>query len=685
VERAATVHPAGIRRAFALPRVAGWQALSLVIVASAVVRSAAAFARQTPMYFPDEYLYTELGRSIATVGRPLVRGQHASFPGLLQPLVTAPAWLLGDVADAYHAIQLMNAVAMSLAAVPVYLLARRVGVTEHLAVAAAALALVLPDLVYSGWVLSEPFAYPLALLAAWLGVRALDRPTAGAQLAFLGAAGLAGLARSQLLVLPICFLVAALVMDVRERQLLWTVRRQWVVVGAAVLAAAAFAAHGSVGQYGDVLSGLDLGPASLVHRLGTQGLALLYGAGLVVVPGAALGLAAAFARPRTRAELALAAFTVPFTGALLLQASLWGDTGQMQERYLFYAVPLLAVGFALHAGRGWPWWRAYALLCAGLLLLAATTPLSGYAVALGKDHAAVLFAVTRAEEAFGGVAGGSLVWALAAGAVAVLAALLARTRRATVAVTALALAAPAAAAFAATSYDLRYDASVRNDYLPADRSWVDHAAAGDVALVYSKGIPKEGLEQLFWNRSVRRILLLPGAPPLDAYGADKLSIAPDGTLLDAGRPLDQPLLVDGGAAVITLRGARRVAASQTYELWTPAGKPRLSYYATGWYRDGWLGTGGAFRLWGRHIAGRIRFTVSRAAGDEPATLSLRTPAGRMRITVRPGETRTVSLTACGTAHWKATFGVDRLVLFGSRLLGMRATEPVWTPDRGACR
>jgi hypothetical protein len=676
--------PAARRRVLVLPRVAGWQALSLVVVASAVVRSAAAFARQTPMYFPDEYLYSELGRSIATVGRPLVRGQHATFPGLLQPLVTAPAWLLADVADAYHAIQLANAVAMSLAAVPVYLLARRVGVSEQLAVAVGALALVLPDLVYSGWVLSEPFAYPLALVAAWLGIRALDRPTAAAQLAFLGAAGLAGLARSQLFVLPLCFLAAAVLMDVRERQLLWTLRRQWAVAGAVALAGAAYAAHGTAGQYGDVLVGLDLGPASLAHRVATQGLALLYGAGLVVVPGAALGLAGAFTRPRTRAELALAAFTVPFVGALLLQAALWGDTGQMQERYIFYAVPLLAVGFAMHAGRGWPWWRAYALVCAGLLVLAATTPLSGYAVALGKDHAPVLFAVTRAEEVFG-LAGGSLLFALVAGALAVLTALLARTRRATLAVTALAILAPAAAACAATSYDLRYDASVRRDYLPADRSWVDHAALGDVALVYSKGIPKEGLEQLFWNRSVKRILLLPGAPPLDAYGADKLTIAPDGTLLDGRRPLTQPLLVDGGAAVISLRGARRVGASQAYSLWQPAGSPRLVYYATGWYRDGWLANAGSFRLWGRSIAGRITFTVHRAADDEAATLWVRTPAGRRRISVRPGETRAVSLTACGSARWQATFSVDRLVLNANRLLGMRATRPVWAPDRGACR
>ena len=675
-----------IPAARALPRVAGWQLLSVVVAASAVIRAAAAFARQTPIYFPDEYLYSELGRSLATAGRPLIRGHHSSFPALLQPILTAPAWLLGDIADSYHAIQLMNAVAMSLAAVPAYLLARRVGVSERLAVAAAALALVLPDLVYTGWVLSEPFAYPLALFAAYLAVRALDRPTFGAQLAFLAVAGLASFARVQLLLLPICFVVAAVVMDARERQLLWTVRRQWVVVPLVALAAAAFVAHGaqSVSVYGQVLV-VDTSPGGLLDRLGTQGLALLYGSGFVLIPGAVLGIAGAFARPRTRAELALAAFAVPFTAGLLLQAALWGDSGVMQERYLFYCIPLLAVGFAMHAGRGWPWWRAYGLLSAGLLLLAATVPLSGYTVAMEKDHAPVLFAVTRAEELFGGVAGGSLVVAAVAGALAVAAALLAKTRRATVAVTALALLAPAAAAFAATSYDVRYDASVRRDYLPADRSWVDHAALGNVALVYSQGIPKEGLEQLFWNRSVNRILLLPGAPPIDVYGDDQLTIGRDGTLLVAGRPLDQPLLVDEGAAVIALRGARQVGSSRSYSLWRPAGTPRLAYYAAGWFLDGWLSNAGSFRLWGRHIAGHIRFTVRRGPHDLAANLWVRTPAGRQRIHVAPGTSRSVELTACGTGRWRAKFSVDQLVLSGGRLLGMRATKPVWVPDRSACR
>ena len=649
------------------------------------MRALVAFRRETPAYFPDEYMYSELGRSIAENGRPLVRGVESTFPALLQPVLTAPAWLLDDVAVAYHLIQTANALAMSLAAIPVYLLARRVGVDGWLAVAAAASALLLPDLLYAGWMLSEPFAYPLVLLAALLAVRALERPGFGPQLAFLAAAGLAAFARAQFLVLPLCFVAATLIVGARERSLARTVRAQWLITGSFAVAALGLAVRGSdrVGFYPQLLA-LDLAPASLAHRLETQVLALLYGSGWVLVPAAVLGLAGAIARPRTRAELAFAALTFPLVAALVLQAALWGDSAQMQQRYFFYVVPLLGVAFALHAGRGWPWRRVHALGCAAMLLVAATVPLSGYAVQAGKQHATFLFALTRAEELLGGIGAGALAVGGAAGALSILTAALAWTRGATVALALLALGACAATAAAATSYDLRYNASVRRDYLPADRSWVDHSGARNVALVYGRGQPKEGLEQLFWNRSVRRVLLMPGAPPLDSFGSEQLTIGRRGELLAAGAPLRQPLLVDGGAAIVELRGARRITASQAYALWQPAGTPRLTRYFTGWYRDGWLANAGAFRIWAPSIAGRVRFTVSRGLDDQPGRLHIRTPSGQSVLRLQPGQSRAVELRACGSGKWRASFSVDGLIVSSERLLGMRSTRPSWTPDRRAC-
>ena len=147
--------------------------LAALVAASFVVRLVLGWLRATPTFFADEYIYGELGRSLAESGRPLIRGASASFPALLQPLVTAPAWLFGDVETSFRVIQTLGALAMSLAAVPVYLLARRLGLGTWICLALGALALAVPDLVYAGWVVAEPYAYPLALGAVALPALAL--------------------------------------------------------------------------------------------------------------------------------------------------------------------------------------------------------------------------------------------------------------------------------------------------------------------------------------------------------------------------------------------------------------------------------------------------------------------------------------------------------------------------------
>ena len=75
-------------------------ALAGLVVVSFAVRTALAWLRSVPALFPDEYIYSSIGRSIAESGRPLIRGGSAHFPALLQPIVTAPAWLIGDVGTA---------------------------------------------------------------------------------------------------------------------------------------------------------------------------------------------------------------------------------------------------------------------------------------------------------------------------------------------------------------------------------------------------------------------------------------------------------------------------------------------------------------------------------------------------------------------------------------------------------
>ena len=306
-----------------------------------------AWRRPTPGYFPDEYMYAELGRSLLESGSPLVRGESAHFLPLLYPLLTAPAWLWDDVEHAYRTIQAFNAVTMSLAAIPAFLLARRLRVGDRLALAAAALAVLLPELLYSSAAMAETLAYPLALATAAAAVAALERPTLRLQVAVLAFSGLATLTRLQLAVLPLCYLGAVVAVGARDRRLRATLREHGLAVGAiglALVLGLGAALAGTVGIYGDVTA-YSVEPLVAAKGFGANALVLAYAAGWVLVPGALIGLALALARPRSRAELGFAVFALAELVLLLLEASVVGDAGRVQERYAMYALPLLVVAF----------------------------------------------------------------------------------------------------------------------------------------------------------------------------------------------------------------------------------------------------------------------------------------------------------------------------------------------------
>src|SRR5207248_2661071 len=187
--------------------------LAGIVAVSFAVRLAAAIVHSTPLYFPDEYIYSGIARSLAESGRPLIRGHSAHFPAMLEPLLAAPFWLSHDPLVAYRLTQAENALAMSLAAIPIYLLVRKLGVGSGWALAGAVLTVASPDVFFASFVLADAVAYPLVLWAVYLGVCALSRPTRANQLGFAVFAGLATFARVQYVFLPVVFLAAALVVE----------------------------------------------------------------------------------------------------------------------------------------------------------------------------------------------------------------------------------------------------------------------------------------------------------------------------------------------------------------------------------------------------------------------------------------------------------------------------------------
>jgi hypothetical protein len=657
-------------RALALP---AHLVLGAMIAASFAVRWLLARAHETPYYFPDEYLYPSFAEGIARRGVPSVRGETASFPALLEPLLAAPAWLVGDTQLAYVLTQGIHSLVMSLAAVPAYLLCRRLGLRTSWSLGGAAVTLAAPALSYTGFMLADPVAYPLALAAVWAGVRALERPSARAQVLFLALAGLASFARMQLVVLPALFAVAAVVVDGRRAL------RSHALTFACLAVGAAGTAVLGLGYYSGVTE-LDFPVAGLLRWAGSDAMVVAYASGWLIVPGALLALA----RPQGRAERGFAALTVLLAIALVGQAALFsangdGSTERVHERYTFVLVPLLAVAFLLYAKRGFPWRGALLGLSAGMLLVSARLPLSGYTIAQGKDDSPTLRAVLRLEHELGIGTGSLAVAGLAALLSLGAAALALRPRAAVPLALGATLVVMGGIAAGAVSYDRLNSEAVLVDALPRGKDWVDRHDLGRVTLVQLPGADRHtAFEQLFWNRSVDR-LVLTGSPPIDAFAADGAGIAADGRLLTGTQPVEGPLLLQTWGTHAELAGAERVDATHAFELFRHSGAARFSLLAPGFYRDGWVARNAAVTVW-PDASGRVEGTLTLRLSLPPEAkrtrLDLRGPGLRRAVAVEPGGKQLVELPVSRRGPWTLELRARDFGWLGStRQVSVYADEP----------
>jgi hypothetical protein len=663
VDAAATRTDPELARPFArLAAVPAWVWLGGIVAASFGGRLIAAAGRVAPHYLPDEYIYPSLAHSLAEHGRFLIRGAGVHFPALLDPIVTAPVWLVtDDPVAAYRLTQGLHAAFVSLAAIPAYLLCRYLGLPRWTALGVAALAVAVPDGVYASSMLADPLAYPLVLAALYAGVRLVDASTHRRQLAFAAFSALAVAARIQYAVVPLAVLGAELVAD---RGRIWiSLRRTWValvvLVVPPVVLLAAFGSDRVLGVYSNGDHALHAG--SMLRWIGRDAMLLAYAGGWVLVPGALAGLALA----RGRRELAFVVTTGLLSCALLLEAAQIADTDsqRFQERYLFTLVPLLGVAFGLYVKRGLPWRVPVGLCSAALLLLAARIPLSGYAAAHNKDDSPTLWAVLRLEHLVS-VGNGALAVALIAAALSGVAALAAFGRIPAAVALIAAIAACGALSAGAASFDGLSSRSLR-DSLPRDLRWVDHAHVGDVDIVAPPGSREEQTwEQLFWNTSVKRLLLL-GSPAPDQFEAAPLRVAADGRLLNARRAL----LVQTFGSKVELTGVQRVRHEDVFDVYRPTGTPRLRLLAAGWFVDGWLAPRGAITVWPRH-AGRLTLLLSMPPGSQAIPIHFNTRLVR----VHPGQQLRLRFDVPDGGPWSLHYRADKQGYVGDRAVSVRALK-----------
>ena len=139
-----------------------WQLLCLYIGTVLIRYALALITTSYPTIKIDEYLYFSLGRSIATKGALLYRGQPADYAFILYPLVISPVYLLfREGTDFYRLIQLWNIILMSSSVFPLYFLGRKMLGSEKKALAAAGLSMLVPDFILGEFIFSEAILFPL--------------------------------------------------------------------------------------------------------------------------------------------------------------------------------------------------------------------------------------------------------------------------------------------------------------------------------------------------------------------------------------------------------------------------------------------------------------------------------------------------------------------------------------------
>jgi hypothetical protein len=361
-----------------LGRVPAWIWLAAIVVVSTGFRAIVGRGIVAPFVIVDEIIWAEIARGLADAGEPLLRDQPDPGYSVAYPLVISPAYALaGSLPDAYEAVKAVNALLMSLAAVPAYFLARRV-VGEGLSLLAAVLAVALPSLAFTGTVMTENLYYPLFLLVALALVLVLERPT-GLRVGLLVIlVGLAFATRVQTLALVPAILLAPALLAIFERRgpretlarhrLLYAVFGALALGGLAVLIAGGRSLDDLLGAYAPVgEAGYDVGEVLefLVWHLAELSLYML------VVPIAAtvvlVGRARALDPPLQAFLAATVAITVCVVPVVAAFASHFSD--RIEERNLFYVAPLLVIALLAWIDRGAVRPRVLAPVAAGVSAL----------------------------------------------------------------------------------------------------------------------------------------------------------------------------------------------------------------------------------------------------------------------------------------------------------------------------
>jgi hypothetical protein len=660
-------HPTGA--AADQPRAGGVSRTALVVgvlvVVSTLARFGVAQAFTTPWIAPDEMVYGMIGESLWSHGTLTLRGFEAPYYSVLTPALVGAPLAAFDLADGIQWARLLQALAMSLVAVPTYAWTCRL-TSRRWALAAAALTLAAPALHYAGFLMTEPLTLLVVTVALLALARSLEEPTTWRYGVFVGWTTVAAAVRLQALVLLPAFLLAALLdaLAARDRRRL----RPLIGLGAISALVVIVVLSVVVATGGDLSRRSILGaytPLGETPPVGGHGLPqILWHAFDVAVLGLGvplLALAALAARVFTRRDRdprlrAFVSTTLGYAVLLVVQVGLFSSVyvGHVAERYLLTLVPPLAIALCAWIGRGAPRERAVVVPAwAALVALAAVVPVDQLVY-----QGSVVNTLTPAPLAALGTgwARAALVGAaLAAGAfVVLLPRRLAWVCAVLVGTGLVLISADTARRIAdASEHEQRVTAG------SAPPTWLDDARLGDATMLVTGDRSWTSVARsVFWNRSVREILRVTPAevpfPPVTT----PVELGDDGILRTSdGNELARPLIV--APETVTLAGdavaSRPTGDSEVPGLvvWRPEDPVRIVMRRDGFMPNGDFSGSARITVYGCR-PGTLDVTVLGKTGDpvrafvdgiEVATLD--TPAGTSAVHRIPAPPYADGTHACG--------------------------------------
>jgi hypothetical protein len=605
---------------------------------------------------PDEAIYAQRGLDLwHHLELPILNGQGAGY-SILYPALAGLPLAASSLAHGYAWLKVVQALVVSLSAVPVFVYGRRL-MPDGYALLAAALTVASPMTLYSGFVMTEVLYYPLAAFALLAMAHAVTTGRVRDQVFTIALVAAAVATRVQAVVLIGVF-AASIVLDAaaarsRSRlRLFWPV---WALLAAIVVAVAS--APGVFGAYaGTLAGGYGLGSSLKFVYYHLAYIVLL----VAVVPVAATGvLAVDAARGRERDPGARALVAVSLSTVLLTALQVGTFAGRyaphLLGRDLAAVPPALFVAFALWLSRGAP--RPYLLAAATIFGVAALTLAAPWNDLIENNA----LPDTMGIAPFLSHAGERPAVVIAFGVALTLLLFLFTPRRLVLVMPALALVVLAGSSVSADSLiadKVRFDQAAM---VGTPRDWIDRSVSAPVAYVYAGDTANVNIvwQQRFWNDRIDDVLAIPPYAVTGPIESRQEAPQADGQLLLSERYVvaNDDLTFVGKPVAQHDRGPDYPGLT----LWRLDGPPRIDTARTGFKPNGDMYGRAQVVAWGCR-GGHLQLTlIPKATNDVTVTLD-GSPALKAHI--------------AGLEYWNGTVSVPDdhrgpcvFLISGGQLLG----------------